>query len=216
MNHLFIIAHPDDELLGCCGTIVKLKERGDRVAVLTFSHLSPTREDDLIDKSLATHEALGVDRSLYLGYEMMRFATYDRYKMTKDIEEAIESERPDVVYIHDSNDIHNDHRTLSAISLEACKLPLRGSYDGTIKAIYSIEVPSSSDWGAGFLPNAYVEVSAEAIEMKARLLSVYEGVCRDVPHPRNIQSFISLARYRGGQCGCKYAEAYKKLFEVSK
>lgn len=217
MTHLFIVAHPDDEILGSCGTIRKLVLQGERVAVATFSSSSKTREEGLSDKQKATHEKIGVKASYFYDYEMMRFDKYERYQMTKEVENVIIKEQPDVIYTHDINDIHNDHRFLHQIVMEAAKLPLRGiGYKKPIRAIYTMEIPSSTDWGMGFMPNSFVEISEESLQAKEHLIrAYYEGVARDIPHPRNLESFKSLARYRGGQCGCQYAEAYKKLFEVT-
>lgn len=217
MNHLFIVAHPDDEILGCAGTILELKKKHDRVAVAVFSFRSATRESDLVEKCKKTHADMGVDASYFFDYEMMKFDKYDRHQMTMDIESVILKERPDALYIHDINDIHNDHRTLHRICLEASKLPLRGISDAKpISAIYTFEVPSSSDWGTGFIPNAYCEVSEDDIRKKAEMLSGYGNVVRKPPHPVNYKNIMALAVYRGGQSGCLYAEAFRKIFERNK
>lgn len=215
MNHLFIVAHPDDEILGCCGTITRLKKNGDFVAIAVFSHVSATRESDLIQKCKVTHDAIGVDKTYFFDYEMMKFDTYDRYEMTQKVENLIKELKTDCIYTHDENDIHNDHRTLNKIVMEASKLPLRTISDiHPLSAVYTIEIPSSSDWGVGFQPNAFFCVDEIDVRRKADLLKVYDDVLRDTPHPRNEESFLALARFRGGQCGCKYAEAYKKVFEL--
>lgn len=215
MTHLFIVAHPDDEVLGCCGTILKHSLRGDRVVVTTYSMNSKTREKGLAEKQETTHKLLGVSKSYFFDYEMMKFDKYDRHEMTRKAEEIIEKESPDIIYTHDCNDIHNDHRFLSQIVMEASKLPMRQK-NGVkkIRSIYFMEIPSSTDWGYGFIPNSFTEVTKESIKMKEQLLLTYNDVIREVPHPRNLISFEALARYRGGQCGCEYAEAFKKVFEL--
>lgn len=216
MTHMFVVAHPDDEILGACGTILRLKERGDRVVIAIMSSTSKTREFGLQKIARSAHKTLGVDNSYFFEYDAMKLGTYDRYKMTVDIEHLIEIEQPETIYTHDPSDIHNDHRVLSGIVLEAAKLPLRGSYTGPkIKAIYTMEIPSSTDWGSGFIPNSYIEVSHESLALKAAMLRQYSDVIRDVPHPRNLESFKALARYRGGQCGCEYAEAFRKVYEYT-
>ena len=209
------MAHPDDEILGSCGTIMKLKEKGERVVVATMSHRSKTREEGLEEKSRAINSSIGVDATYYFDYEMMRFDKYERYEMTKDVESVILAECPDTVYTHDPGDIHNDHRHLAGVVIEACKLPYRGTgYSKPIRSIYTMEIPSSTDWGNGFVPNAFTEISRAAIYKKATLLASYDDVLREVPHPRNTETFMALARYRGSQCGVPYAEAYRKLLEV--
>lgn len=216
-KNLFIVAHPDDEILGCFGTIRKIKKCGDYVAVAVFSHKSATRDDELYEKTLKIHKLIGVDKTYIFDYVMMKFDKYDRHKITQDVEKILTQEQPDSIYTHDQNDIHNDHRYLSQIVMEASKLPLRGiksTIIHPITSIYTMEIPSSTDWGSGFIPNSYTEIKREDIELKAKILSEYDDVIRDVPHPRNLESFISLARYRGCQCGLEYAEAYKKVFEL--
>lgn len=216
MTHLFIIAHPDDEILGSCGTILQLKKRGEAVVVATMSHKSRTRENGLKDVQKATHDVLGVDASYWFEYDMMRFGEYDRYEMTRNIESVIQKTGAEVIYTHDQNDIHNDHRVLNGVVLEAVKLPMRGGYSGPkIRSVYTMEVPTSTDWGAGFIPNSFVEIDQSAIKIKTELLDKYDDVIRPVPHPRNYESLLSLARYRGCQCGCLYAEAYRKVFELA-
>lgn len=212
-RHLFIVAHPDDEILGACGTIVRLAEQGESVAVAVLSQRSKTRENSLLEKAETTHRELGVNHSYFFDYEMMKFDKYDRYKMTTDIESVIVREQPDVIYTHDPNDIHNDHRTLYGVVMEAAKLPMRHNSTHPISAIYTMEIPSSTDWGAGFIPNSFVEVTREQIQKKAQILTTYDDVIRESPHPRNYDSFVALARYRGSQCGLVYAEAFRKVFE---
>lgn len=214
MKHLFIVAHPDDEILGCLGTILALKRNREEVYIATASDKSATRENGLREKSKEIHHEINVDGSYYFGWQMMQFDKIDRHEMTVAIETVLEDVKPDAVYIHDGNDIHNDHRVLSQVAIEACKLPLRRSCDWSIKAIYTIEVPSSSDWGSGFIPNSFFEVSEDDLMKKTDLLMMYDDVLRNIPHPRNHTSMKALARYRGGQCGCLYAEAYRKIFEV--
>lgn len=216
MTHLFIVAHPDDEILGCCGTIMRLKAKGERVVVAVFSKRSATREKGLEVKLRDSHKELGVDSTYCFDYEMMKFDKYDRHEMTQCVESLIAKEIPDAIYTHDYNDLHNDHRVLSQIVMEASKLPLRRiNRCSCVPAIYLIEIPSSTDWGLGFAPNSFVSIDESALYAKDRLLREYDNVLREIPHPRNLESFKALARYRGGQCGCKYAEAYRKVFEVS-
>lgn len=215
MKHLFVVAHPDDEILGACGAILRAKARGDRVAVAIASDISATRESGLREIAAQTHKKLRVDATYYFGWTMMKFSTYDRYEMTQTVEKIIKKEKPDIVYTHDENDIHNDHRVLGEIVREAVKLPLRGTYKRPIRGVYLLEILSSTDWGRGFIPNAFVEISKEDLSTKAALLEYYDDVIRDIPHPRNYETLKSLARYRGGQCGCEYAEAFRKIFELT-
>lgn len=219
MKHLIVVAHPDDEILGCLGLIRRIKKAGENVAVAIMSKRSRTRESGLEDKTLQIHRELGIDSTYVFAYETMKFAQYDRFEITKDIENVLRLETPDKIYTHDFNDIHNDHRVLAQIVIEASKLPFRQipkeNSELTISAIYTIEIPSSTDWGMGFIPNSYVEIDEDVLMLKEDTLLKFEDVIRKTPHPRNYESFKALARFRGGQCGKKYAEAYKKIFELN-
>ena len=216
MKYLIIVAHPDDEILGCFTTISWAIRAGNEVMVEIFSQRSKTREKGLKAKALKIHERIGITKTVFKDYETMKFDKYDRYEMTLAVEKAMKEFQPDYIITHDINDIHNDHRILAEIVLEASKLPLRGTgYSKPLKGIYTMEIPSSTDWGSGFVPNAFFEAREEDLKMKEELMKEYADVIRDLPHPRNAESFYALARYRGGQCGCKYAEAFRKIYEVN-
>ena len=216
MNNLFIVAHPDDESLGAGGTIRKLHQDGERIAVMILSLESATRTDITRQKIKRSHSILGVDKTYIEDFEMMKFGEIDRFEFTKKIEKVINEEKPDRIFTHYIGDIHNDHRITAQIVAEAIKLPFRQTgYKKPIQSLYWMEIPSSTDWGDGrFKPTAFSEVTKNELKAKVESLSVYEGVIREVPHPRNNESIIALARYRGGQCGKTYAEAFMGVFEL--
>lgn len=213
MNILFIVAHPDDEAIGAGATIARLKREGHMVAVLTISHSSVTRHDDLVDKQRKSHDILGVDKSYFGDIETMKFSEADRYRITCGIENVIMAVEPDIIFTHYDKDIHNDHRVVSGIVKEATKLPLRQTgYSKKIKAIYCMEILSSTEWGEGFEPNFFIEVQEDDIEKKIESIEVYDEVLREVPHPRNRETIYALARIRGSQSGGRWAEAFRQIY----
>ena len=80
-----------------------------------------------------------------------------------------------------------------------------------------MEVLSSTEWSVNsamnrFIPNLFIEVGEEAIDVKLAALATYRGVMRPYPHPRSAEAIKGLAAYRGAQSGCNYAEAFECVF----
>lgn len=215
MNVLIIAAHPDDELLGAGATILRLNREGHNVSILTMSHRSVTRENELLEEQKETDKILGIKNRTNLDYEMMKFGQYDRHAMVKSIEDEIVLREPDIIITHFHGDIHNDHRITNEIALEAARIPQRMlKYHRPLRAFMTMEVLSSTDWGTRelFNPSLYIEIQQSDIEKITDALRCYKDVVRPVPHPRNKETMRSLARIRGAEIGVKYAEAFELVF----
>lgn len=217
MKILLIVAHPDDEILGAGATIKKMVDRGDGVAVLTLGMSSATRELELREKQAESLSVVGVSARYYGTLEAMKFRYCDRHETVKLIESAIEAEQPDWIITHHPDDLHDDHKTTSWLAQEAARLPHRCiGYKHPVERVLFMEVATATDWStrSTFRPNLYVSVSVEQLRKKAVALSVYDGVLRRPPHPRNEDTIAALARYRGAQAGLLYAEAFEIAQEV--
>lgn len=217
MNVLVVAAHPDDEILGAGGTILRLAREGHKVTVLTMSMKSVTREADLESGQKKTEGFVCVSERINCDYEAMRFLDYNRHDMVQRIENAIVKCEPDAIISHFHGDIHNDHRVTAELVEEAARLPQRmGAYKKRIARLYAMEVASSTDWAyrEAFRPNFFVQVEEADIKAKAQALSCYGDVTRPVPHPRNEETLLALARHRGAMCGAKYAEAFQLIFGI--
>jgi len=118
------------------------------------------------------------------------------------IEKMVKRLKPDTVYSHNINDLNLDHQIVARATLTVCR-PLSSS----VKAIYSYEVLSSTEWGFGFTPNTYQDITPYFDE-KLKLLEKYKAELREFPHPRSLEGAEVLAKYRGMQVGVKYAEAF--------
>ena len=142
---LVVAAHPDDEVLGCGGTMARHVSAGDDVHVVIVAQGVTARKNataaDLELHRKAAHRAceiLGVT-SLTLGdFPDNRLDSVDRLDVTRFIEAAIDARSPQIVYTHHCGDANIDHRIVNACALVACR-PLPGQ---NVRRVLQFEIPS--------------------------------------------------------------------------
>lgn len=224
-RHLFVVAHPDDEVLGAGGFIYQAKDNGDDVAVLVLNTCDTTRYEDnrskIVDDLKKSHEILGIDKLYTCNYLDSNFHNADHREMVQEIEKVIRDFQPDNVFTQHPGDINTDHYWTAASCMEAVRLWQRGRGEklNPITGVFLMEVPSSTDWALSpahsrFNPNTYMEVSMEALSLKYAALAEYENVIRPVPHPRSEEAIMALATHRGAQAGVDFAEAFECVFKL--
>ena len=218
-RYLFVVAHPDDELLGAGAMITKLIRKGYYVAVCVLSCKSNTRYDDIAAVMLETHNLLGISKTFTGNFETLRFKDEDHHSIVKFIENAIVETQPTVVITQHPTDLCNDHYITSLCCQEAVRLPQRQlGYSKAIKKFAFMEVPSETEfalnsaWGR-FTPNYYFEVRHNDVLNKIKLLKMYEDIVRSRPHPRSKENIEALSIVRGSESGYKYAESFQIVFE---
>lgn len=220
MRYLFVVAHPDDEVIGAGGTIAALDKKENDIAVCVLSRWSPTRDDDLREGIQRSHKILGIHKNYVGEFGCMKFKDADHHEMVRFIENSILDCKPDTVITHHPSDIHNDHNITSTCCMEAIRLPQRQICDvPKIRTVAFMEVLSSTNWSinAGmnpFIPNTYSEISEDDVQRKIRSIGIYDNVIRDIPHPRSVESIEALATLRGGESGTRYAEAFQTVFKI--
>lgn len=220
MRYLVIVAHPDDEVLGAGATIHKLVQEGYQVAVCTMvshaaarANLSPTLSMDQ-EKALSI---IGVIKHYSADFPNIKMNTVPHLDLVQYIEECIEDFKADAIITHHSSDTNIDHRETSRAVQAACRLFQRKEDIPALKLLLFMEVLSSTEWvldssANRFIPNYFVEVGRDGVDVKLQALSAYSGVMRDYPHPRSVEAIEGLAAYRGTQAGCRYAEAFECAF----
>lgn len=220
MNYLFVVAHPDDEVLGAGAGIGKLVKEGHRVAVATLANhaaartnISATLQSDQ-EKAFAI---LGVEKAYAGDFPNIKMNTVPHLELVQFIEKAIEDWGAEAVFTHHPADTNNDHVMTSYAVQAACRLFQRKEGVPALRQLTYMEVPSSTEWSFDssanrFTPNLYVEIGKEGVEQKLQALAAYTGVMRPYPHPRSRESIEGLAAYRGAQAGCNYAEAFETVF----
>ena len=209
---LVIAAHPDDEILGCGGTISKLKNE-NFIEVLFMTNGVSARGNNkkqILKRrkaclNLFKHLSLPIPKNFNFPDNAMD--KIPLLKIVKKIEQKIKDYRPDTIITHYSHCLNIDHKITYEAVITACR-PLIGS---SVKKILSFEIPSSTDWalykGKNFQPNYFIDIS-EHLKNKINLIKFYKEELRSYPHSRSIPSIKALASVRGVSCGVKYAEGF--------
>ena len=220
MNVLFVVAHPDDEVLGAGATIHKLVKEGHKVAVATLVNSAGARanlSDTLSADQEKAFSIMGVHKAYGADFPNIQMNTVPHLKLVQFIESCIEDWKADSIYTHHPSDTNNDHVMTSYAAQAASRLFQRREGVLALKQFIYMEVPSSTEWSFDssanrFAPNMFVEIGKKGVEVKLKALDAYTGVMRPYPHPRSVEAIEGLAAYRGVQAGCNYAEAFECVF----
>jgi Uncharacterized proteins, LmbE homologs len=225
-NVLVVAAHPDDEVLGCGGTIARHVDAGDQVQVLIVAEGSTSRQQErdraqVRDELSALAQAAQTAGSILgaAGVELLdlpdnRLDSLDRLDLIKRIEECVDRHQPECVYVHHAGDVNVDHRRLHEAVVTACRPTPRHC----VRRLLSYEVASSTEWqppgsAPAFQPNWFVDITAQWAR-KRQALEAYAAEMRPWPHARSIEALEHLARWRGAQVGVEAAEAFCLLRQL--
>jgi LmbE family N-acetylglucosaminyl deacetylase len=222
-NVLFIVSHPDDEVLGAGGTIYNLAKKKFNISVAFLSSsvearfLRPSNEDLNLDIKKAL-DLLGVKLIHFGNFPNIKFNNINHLDLVQFIEKIIISDNPDIVFTHHPADLNNDHFHTSIACQAAVKLYQRRNDVNRISEFYFMEILSSTDWSLNtafnsFKPNSFFEINEDGLQAKINSLMLYKNVMRPYPHPRSEKSLRALATYRGSQHGLNYAEAFECVYK---
>lgn len=215
MRVLVIAPHPDDEVLGCGGTIPKHVYNGDEVylCVVTIAYTPDWSEEfiRLMPKKIEkVRKILGIKKTYSLGFPTVKLDTFPQKELNDSFFKLINEVKPNILYIPHMGDLNKDHRLIFESSLVASRFNLN------IKKILSYETLSSTEYGrllAQFIPNVYVDVT-KTFEEKMMAMRVYDSELKAYPHPRSEEIIKSLAKKRGSEVGFKLAEAFMLIREI--
>lgn len=220
---LVVAAHPDDEVLGCGGTMAKMAQDGAEVHILILGEGITSRQAIRIKKAtkkqlveLKNHiktaaKIIGAKQTYVYDFPDNRFDTVALLDIIKVIERVKAEVGPEVIYTHYQGDLNVDHRRVFNAVLTACR-PLASE---SVKEIYSFEVPSSTEWSAAepFRPSVYVDIE-DTLEQKIAALRAYRGEIRAWPHPRSAEAIRIFAQKRGCEAGLNMAEAFQLVRKI--
>lgn len=220
---MIVVAHPDDELLGLGSTMHKLiKEQGIQTRVIILGEGITSRSDvrdterwrEVLEKH---HQNVETARQI-IGYHSVqaynfsdnRFDSHALLDIVKVVEHEKEQFHPDFVFTHHGGDLNIDHQ----ITFQAVMTATRPMSDEHVKAIFTFETPSASEWQAPcdprhFTPNFYVEISEADLKAKCDAMAAYEFESRAFPHPRSAEALRILAQSRGYIVGKLLVEAFQ-------
>ncbi|WP_103588466.1 PIG-L deacetylase family protein [Campylobacter concisus] len=213
---LVVAVHPDDETLGCGGTLLKHKTSGDEVHWLICTTIDKTnsyyktREDEL--KRVADAYKFNSVNNLRL--KTMQVDEYGMSSLIDKISNVINTIKPNIIYLPFKGDVHSDHRKIFEASY-SCTKAFRYPF---IKKIYMMETLSETEFAPStkedsFIPNTFVDVSAY-FEKKIEIMKIFKSEISMHPFPRSERNLKSLATLRGATAGCEYAESFVLLKEI--
>ena len=218
---LVVVAHPDDEVLGCGGTIARHIEDGCEVALLVLTDGVGARGDDIVASNVRKLElqksaqVLGISTYFQLNMPDNKLDSIPTLEVIEAIAPILTSIDPDIIYTHFLYDLNQDH---SAVA-RAIQILTRPIFPIRVESILMMEVISSTEWSFSekypFSPNHFVVLDKHQIDLKLRALSCYASELRLPPHPRRIEHALVVAQYRGAQSGCEFAEAFMLLRSVN-
>lgn len=217
---LVVAAHPDDEVLGCGGTVARMVQEGHEayISILGEGITSRYRQREAADpKLIETLQECSREAGRVLGSKDVflyslpdnRFDTIPLLEVVKIVDELVARLRPRIIYTHHGGDLNVDHSVVHRAVLTATR-PVEGQ---AVREVYAFEVPSSTEWAfqqlaPSFRANVFVDIS-ETVETKVRAMSCYQSEARPFPHPRSGEALYAIAQRWGSVAGCKAAEAFE-------
>lgn len=218
-NILAVSVHPDDETLGCGGTLLKHKEKGDKIfwLILTRANDKITSIPNIVDLQKQyvnkVAETYNFEDCKHLSFLTTELDRYPLGEIILEVSKYIDQIQPSVIYFNFSNDVHSDHR-VAFEAVYSCTKNFRYPF---IEKILMYETLSETEFAPAiqsnsFVPNMFVDISP-FMEKKLEIMKLFTTEQMDEPYPRAMSSIRALARYRGSRIGVEYAEAFMLLFE---
>lgn len=213
---LVIAPHPDDEILGCGGTMRKLVDQGLDVYTLIVTKGSPKYySEERIEmgrgQARDAHKIIGLKDSFFMDFHAPELEIQSRAEISNAIVKLIKELEVDTIMIPHRGDIHHDHFVVFNSALVAAR-PV-GEY--SVKNIYAYETLSETEWAPPFGDDAFIPTHFENIEgyidVKTEAMNAYKGQVRIFPNPRSVEAIKALSMFRGATVGVKNAEAFMTI-----
>jgi len=229
MKILIVVAHPDDEVLGMGGTILKHSKNRDDITIaylttgissrrssnynnssnykITKSNQQKIKKqiNELKKDAIKSSKILNIKNVLFFDFPDNELDTIPLLKIIKTVEKLVEKVKPDRIYTSHFGDLNIDHRTVYESVITACRPT--GLF---VKEIITFEILSSTEWSFSndFKPNYFVEIEKE-LPGKIKAMKVYKNEIRDFPHPRSVENISITAKKWGTVSGFNAAEAFQ-------
>lgn len=221
MNVLAISAHPDDETLGCGGTLLHHVAEGDHLRWLVVTEAHPPQWSTEViarkaEEVAQVADAYGIESVMKLAMPTTQLDTVPISTLIDGIRSAIEKSRPQTVYLPHSGDVHTDHAAVFLAAMSVLKSFYMKQLD--VQRVIVYETLSSTEAAPplthrAFVPTLYRDISPY-LEQKLRIMAMYVSEAQPDPLPRGPSAIRALARYRGATVAVEYAEAFELIREV--
>ena len=211
---LALAAHPDDELLGCGGTIALHAMNGDHVtAAIACEAESLHYGESIVEQRAHIKSAartLGIEDTRLLGFPDQKLDTITLTEIITSLEKLVREIRPKIIYCHHGGDINRDHELLFKAVLVATR-----PTEEYIQSIYAFDTASSTEWGfpRTFTPDTWVDISS-TLPVKVEAMACYKREVREYPHPRSLQALEYRAKSWGNQSCLEAAEVFMTVRKV--
>jgi LmbE family N-acetylglucosaminyl deacetylase len=215
---LIVAAHPDDEVLGCFGTVARLIQEGYEAYTLILGEGKTSRDEkrvvenkkdelEILNSEIKrANDTIGIKKCFIYNFADNRFDSVDLLDIVKVISKVKEEIKPDIIFTHYENDLNIDH----TITYKAVLTATRPMKNECVKEIYSFEILSSTEWNypISFSPDVYFDIE-DFIDIKLEAMKKYYSELCEYPHPRSLEGIKLNAQYNGMRVGKKYVEAFK-------
>ena len=218
MKTIVVAPHPDDEVLGAGGTVLRRKAEGSEVAWLIVTSLSADSgfSDQVINQRAEEIKLVtalfGFDSVFELKFPTTQLDRIPMSDLITAISDVVKSFEPNEVFVPHPSDIHTDHRVVFD-AVAACTKWFRYPH---INRVLAYETLSETDFGLGthkgFCPNVFVDIG-QFLDQKLRAMDIYKSEVGAFPFPRSHGAIRGLAAVRGVAAGFKAAEAFQLLRE---
>ncbi len=204
--------HPDDDLIGCGGSIARRVSEGEDVMIIYMTSGGSGSLDNDKEKTAQIREEEARQAARVIGIKELRFLRREDGYLSCGKDELIEvtrlirEVRPDVIYVPHKDDAHRDHKATHEIVVEAAKrasaacFPECGPEAWAVKTVYAYEV-----W-TPMQTFSCVEDISDLMDMKIEALQQHKSQIRAC---RYDDAAKGLARYRGAMTGKgEYCECF--------
>lgn len=220
-NVLFVAPHPDDETLGCGGTILKHKNQGDNIYWLILTKANPKitsiQNIENIQKQYiqSVSEKYNFNKIFHLDFLTTELDIYPIVEIIGAIKKVFDLIQPNIVYLPNRSDVHSDHKIIFKATY-ACTKNFRAPY---VKKILMYETLSETEFSPplpenAFMPNLFNDITPY-MERKIEIMKLFTTEQMEKPFPRAISSIKALNRFRGSRIGVEYAEAFMQLLDIN-
>lgn len=219
---LIVAAHPDDEVLGCFAIVAKLIQDGYEAYTLILSSGKTSRgkvdekELHLIQEEMKQANGLiGIKEVFCMNFPDNAFDSVPLIEIVKEIEKIKVKIKPEIIFTHHLGDMNIDHQITHQAVLTATR-PMVGE---CVKTVYSMEIPSSTEWNSfssqtTFVPNIFFEVE-KTIDLKMNAMAKYKSELREYPHPRSLKHLKELAKVNGTKVGLNFSENFMLIRSIN-